>query len=326
MFFNNIKLNYNIKILDSLFSSRNYKEINELLQGYKKNDYVFYNLIKYIRNKYLHLPDHSRLLKKKFIWLISYDKSDLTFFENFLKYYFKNQNISFLSGEYLDCYSATMSKISTKDINPKPSFEEIVQETDLYHLLMHYVNDEEYFILKTNSAFFEAPNNKYFIYPINTISYFAIIRDPFDLYSKYKNINNNQQEALEMLNHFDITRAEDHRNKNQTKYAILENKQSWSVNSKSWNDENVKDTYRGKIILYNDLISSVEEALTETIYQLKQSGVPIEINYDLIKNYVTENFINKEEIVSNISKNELKLISNGLDKSLLDDLNMYRAN
>ena len=114
MFINNIKLNYNIKILDDLFKSKNYHDINQLISKHRKNKDLFYNLVKHIRDHYFHLPEHSRMLKKKFIWLTSYDSSDLNFINNFIQYYFKNQNLSFNSDRYSSCYSQTMEKIDSK--------------------------------------------------------------------------------------------------------------------------------------------------------------------------------------------------------------------
>ena len=218
-----------------------------------------------------------------------------------------------------------MEKIDSK-INLNPNFEEIVQESDLYQLLIHYMNDEDYFILTSNSAFFEAPNNKFFIYPNSTVTFLSVVRNPYDLYSKYKSINNNQQEALEKLNYFDLSKAGDLSSEQKNKYTIIENRQSWSINTKSWNDENVKDAYRGKVIIYSDLVDSPEEVLTELVYHFKQCGLPLEIDYKLINDFTSQNIIKEDQFDLEMSKQELKLISNGLDKNLLDDLNFHRDN
>lgn len=326
MLFNSIKLNYNIKIIDDLFKTKNYKDIGQLIINNRKNKILFYDLVKYIRDRYFHSPEHSRMLKKKFIWLISYDSSDLKFINNFIQYYFNKQNLSFIGDSYTNCYSRTMEKIDSEKVNTKPSFEQIVQESDLYHLLIHYMNDEDYFVLTSNSAFFESPNNKFFIYPNSTVTFLSIVRSPYDLYSKYKSINNSQQEALEKLNYFDISKAEDLRSEQTSKYSIIENRQSWSINTKSWNDENVKDAYRGKVIMYSDLVNSPEEVLTDLVYHLKQCGLPLEIDYKLINDFTSQNTIEEDQFDFEMSKQETKLIYNGLDKNLLDDLNFHRDN
>jgi len=326
MFFNSIKLNYNIKIIDDLFKTKNYKDIGQLIINNKNNKILFYDLVKYIRDRYFHLSEHSRMLKKKFIWLISYDSSDLKFINNFIQYYFNSQNLSFIGDSYSNCYSQTMARIGSDKVNTKPSFEQIVQESDLYHLLIHYMNDEDYLVLTSNSAFFEAPNNKYFIYPNSTVTFLSIVRSPYDLYSKYKSINNSQQEALEKLNYFDISKVEDFKSEQTSKYSIIENRQSWSINTNSWNDENVTDAYRGKVIIYSDLVESPEEVLTDLVYHLKQCGLPLEIDYKLINDFISQNTIEEDQFDFEMSKQEAKLISNGLDKNLLDDLNFHRDN
>ena len=123
-----------------------------------------------------------------------------------------------------------------------------------------------------------------------------------------------------------LSKAGDLSSEQKNKYTIIENRQSWSINTKSWNDENVKDAYRGKVIIYSDLVDSPEEVLTELVYHFKQCALPLEIDYKLINDFTSQNIIKEDQFDLEMSKQELKLISNGLDKNLLDDLNFHRDN
>ena len=90
-------------------------------------------------------------------------------------------------------------------------------------------------------------------------------------------------------------------------YSVIENKQSWGVHAQSWMDENVKNTYRGKQILYEDMVSSPYDTFLEVLYHLKQSGMSIDIDHNLIKSFIESyQFIDDPKDV-NISNNEKKL-------------------
>ena len=46
----------------------------------------------------------------------------------------------------------------------------------------------------------------------------------------------------------------------------------------------------------------------------------------MINNFLSQNVFEKEQKVLEMSNQELKLVSNGLDKNLLEDLNFQSAN
>ena len=105
--------------------------------------------------------------------------------------------------------------------------------------------------------------------------------------------------------------------KNLLKYNLFENKESWNINSKSWLDENVLNTYRGKIFQYDDFYNNTEETLVEILFHLKQSGLDFEIDYDLISIFIENNIwksLNKQRFLK-MKKN----FKSHLDQNLIND-------
>ena len=89
MVLNNIKFNYNIKLIDDYFKNNNYEEVKLLLQNQKSNYILYYKLFVYINNNYLNKTEHSNFFNNQFIWIISYDLDDTNIIVNFLNFYIK---------------------------------------------------------------------------------------------------------------------------------------------------------------------------------------------------------------------------------------------
>ena len=64
-------------------------------------------------------------------------------------------------------------------------------------------------------------------------------------------------------------------------------------------------SFKGNIINYDDLCKNTEETLVNIIFHLKQSGLEIDINYDIISSYVKENPFSEDEF-DQISNNDKK--------------------
>ena len=104
----------------------------------------------------------------------------------------------------------------------------------------------------------------------------------------------------------------------KSEYEIKENRQSWNIYLNSWKDPNVISTYRGLLIPQKDLISAPYETLTKVIFHLIESGIKIDMNYDLIDEYIQGHQIKEENISVDISNKEKKLLLNNLDPKLLE--------
>ena len=319
MFLNKIKFNYSIKVLDDLFDNKKYEEVTGLLNKNKNNKKLYFALLNYINDKYLLNFSHNQFYKKKLFWIIGFDQDDNIFINNFLKFYLNNLNLkNIFMTDYNNFLNLGLKNIITDPLKKECSFQELVQHSNLYQTSSILEMDQDNIILTTSAAFFEAPNNRYFIYPNSTRSYIYFIRNPFQLYLRYKSLSNNPQEALNKINQAQdtgLSQKDDHGHGD--KILIDENKQSWVINAKSWADENVISAYRGKVIRYEDLRESKYDMLVEILFHLKQSGLDIDLNYSLVNDYLETHFLD-EDYDNNLSRKETKMILNSLDQSLLE--------
>ena len=56
----------------------------------------------------------------------------------------------------------------------------------------------------------------------------------------------------------------------------------------SWTNQNVMNTFRGLIIKYENLMEDPVQSFAEVISHLIQSGMEIDVDYDLIDIYINE--------------------------------------
>ena len=316
MFINNIKFNYNVKILDDLFANQKYEDSILLLQSFsKKNRHLYIKLLNYTIQKYLRKNNHLNFFKQKFVWINSFDLDDTKYFNKFLNYYFSNlNNFSYLQGDYTYLLSSALEDLNIPDIPKVISFDEIVLNSYLFQMMLLINNNKDYIVANNQAAFFESKNGQYLIYPQSTKLFFHILRNPYELFSKYKS-KSSGEDALNQLCNF--TNDKNISSDTKNLYKIEQNIQSWNINAKSWLDDNVLSTYRGKLILFEDLKSNTEETLISSLYHLKQQGIDFEINFELVKKFVKENNFETENI-DPISNKEKKMIDSNLDYSLIE--------
>lgn len=316
MIFNKIKLNYNIKLLDDLFLHKKYDQILEHLYDQRNNTY-FADLVHYLTNKHLSGNEHTSLFKKKLIWIVSYDLEDTLYVNKFVDFYFNKINYgSFAFFDYKKLLLNLLKGSTLKNLK-EINFELLIDNSKFYQNLILMSQDNQNLFAKTNSAFFEAPDNKLFAYPQSTACTFFILNNPYKLYQRYKLQNNSHQESLnELLNH----ESKNNTSLIENAYKVSENRQDWNIHSKSWLDENVQNSFRGKTILTDNLEANTPDTLIEILYHLKQSGIDIDINFSLVDLFLENNPVVKEKII-NISNQEAKQITNLLDSNLLEDHN-----
>tara|TARA_A100001015_G_C14867421_1_gene662944 strand:+ start:101 stop:1057 length:957 start_codon:yes stop_codon:yes gene_type:complete len=314
MIFNRIKLNYNIKLLDDGFQSQDYSEVQKILRSNKSNG-IYSNLVSYAIHKHLSQEAHFNFYSSKFIWLSSYDQRDLSFIYNFLDFYFQNnQSASCSFGDYQDQISDALKEIKNIEIPQFIDFDHVVSNSFLYQLFLLLLSNKKYIFSNIRGAFFESPTKKFLIYPQTTLCYIHVHRNPYDLYFRYKKDFQNSQEALN-----EIANSNQFSQKKSLKYQIMENRQDWNTFTKSWTNNNVENTYRGKLIKYENLENSPKDTLIEVIYHLKQAGMNLDIDFDLIDKFIQ---INNVETISKeqISNQELKLVDNNFESDFLKKL------
>ena len=103
------------------------------------------------------------------------------------------------------------------------------------------------------------------------------------------------------------------------KTSFYLSKKGWHTNTQSWTDANVVNSLKGKIISTKELKNNSYEVLSSIILHLIQSGVEIELDYDLIENFVKNNLYIDNEAYEEISTKERKF----LDKYVSDIIENY---
>ena len=104
---------------------------------------------------------------------------------------------------------------------------------------------------------------------------------------------------------------------NKTSFYLF--RKGWHTNTESWTDANVVNSLKGKIISTKELKNNSYEVLSSIILHLIQSGVEIELDYDLIENFVKNNPYIDNEAYEEISTKERKF----LDKYVSDIIENY---
>lgn len=313
MIFNKIKFNYNLKLIEDCFNDQKYSKVWELLQENQKAPYYF-DLVDITIHKYLNNSNHSSFYSKKFFWISSYEMEDTQYISNFLNYYLsESAEFAFISNEYKDLVNNSFNNLNSSKLPLEIKFDLIVNNSNFYQNLILINQNKNLNISFTHSAFFEGKNNKFLIYPQSTACSLFIINNPFKLYNRYRMQGASHQEGL---NH--LAGEVNNTNLDSYKYKLYENRQSWSINSKSWLDENVQNTFRGKVINFIDLTKNPEDVLTQIIYHLKQSGLDLNVNFDLVEKFTKENPIPHMPDFE-MSNQELKQVSNLLDQSIIEE-------
>src|SRR6056300_1352653 len=163
MIFNRIKLNYNTKLLDDGFETKDYSEVKKILHSNKSSP-IYQNLVNYSIEKYLSQQSHFKFYESKFIWLNSYDQRDMTYIHSFLKFYFQsNQEASCSFGDYPEQISDALVEIKNIEIPQFIDFDHVVANSFLYQLLLLLSSDKKNIFSNIRGAFFESPQKTFLI-------------------------------------------------------------------------------------------------------------------------------------------------------------------
>lgn len=320
-FLNKINVNYNIKLIEDFLINKEFDNaISKIMDLQKKNKNIFFDIIYNLDPKFMDLS-HKELFKKKFIWLISFNEKDTSYIHKFFEHYcIKTSFSDSLFSEYSELVSEVVESLKIDSIPKEIDFNYTIHNSSVLQNLILFSKNNSYFFLRACGAFFEfLEKNKYLIYPNSTLCYFYVVRNPKEIFCHLKKNHQSAEASLyELFNFGDDLYINENNKKNNYKY--YQNKQSWNINVNSWVDENVLSSFKGNIINYDDLCKNTEETLVNTIFHLKQSGLEIDINYDLISSYVKENPFPEEEF-DQISNNDKKKLSSNLDQSLIEKFN-----
>ena len=164
--------------------------------------------------------------------------------------------------------------------------------------------------LQNDLPFFSSENNYNFTKQNLSQAYILILNNPYDVYSKIKKNNNEDQEiARNIFLNLDQKSIDE----SYVNVKFSSSNKGWPVHTESWTDANVSDSLRGKVISKKEICNNTFEALSSVILHLIQSGVHMELNYDSIEKFITNNSPPKYQEISDLSNKEKKFLSKYVD-------------
>ena len=314
-FTDNFKYNYQKKFLLSSIQEKNssevFKQVNKLINS---NNPIFYKLILENINSIQILLENVDNPIKNIIWINSFSDPEAQIIESFLKYYFDRIDIerrvhfNYYSDEIIDCLKPFKEELDIDMSN-------FVYNSEFYQLLISMKKQDKTIFLKNHIAFFEHEPEKKFTYTNYTQSYLYILRDPLKIYCNLKSNKLSTQEAQNFLLNLDQKPSDEFIYKYNLKHKLEINRMSWSKNVASWDDYNVVNTHRGLILKLEDIFEEPNYYFANIISHIKQAGLDIELNYDIIEEYSKKFEKNKTEMpLCDISQKEIKPIKRDLSE------------
>ena len=318
--FNKVKVNYNLKLLDDFVLNKNKEEIFLLLQETKiKNKELFFQLLNHFINNYKNHSIRENFFKNRTVLINSFEMDDCNYLSNFFSFYFKNMNSESDHDSLTNAIAKDLDYLGLSHFPDKIDFQCFIEFSDLFFNSLLLNTENKNVFLKSNSAFFEVNKKNFFIYPNSTAAYFLIHKNPLHIYSSLKAKFSSSQEALNNLFNFQnkFVSSQDF----NCNYEVSENRQSWNIYSNSWRDPNVISTFRGLLIPLQDFQEKPHEILTKSLFHLIQAGIKVEMNYDLIDQYVLKHKFEDGHSTDDISNKEKKILLSNLDQNLLEYFN-----
>ena len=309
-FLNKFQYHYHSKQLDELFKSESYLELLSYLEKLPNDKKTFHDLsFKYVNHAIHSLTDD--VSNKKIIWINSFLNEDKKYVLSFLESYLSNFDPL---RQTIKSYQDEIDKILLK--SEKVDLNTLINHSYFFQWMIINKQKSPYKFISNNLPFFSTEKNFNFSKPNITQAYVYIINHPYEVYKFIKRNNNNDQEIAR-----NIFLNLDHKAsfKEHTNSSFYLSKKGWHINTQSWTDPNVINSLKGKIISKKELQDNSYDVLSSIILHLIQSGVDMDLNYDLIDNFIKKNPPIHDDLNDEISSKERKF----LDKYVQDIIESY---
>ena len=309
-FLNKFQYHYHEKQLEILSTSNKHEEILSYLEKLSDKNKIFHDLsLKYADNAIN--KSTQDVSKKQIVWINSFLDKDKKYLETFLENYLSNFNSLKQS---IKSYQEEIDDILINQ--EKIDFNVLINHSYFFQWLIINKQKVSYKFISNNLPFFSSENNFNFSKASITQAYVAIVDHPYNVYKFIKLNNNNDQEIARNI-FLNLDQKEFKYDFGKTSFYL--SKKGWHTNTQSWTDANVVNSLKGKIISKKDLDNNTYEVLSSIILHLIQSGVELDLDYDLIDQFIKNNPLKHDDSLDDISTKEMKF----LDKYVSDLIEDY---
>lgn len=299
-----IEYNYHIKIINDLVINKKHIDINDQLNAvYKKSKKLYFQILKHFYPSLREISNTHNLFLNNIMFVNSFIEEDMDLIFNFLNYYFKEINFT---KSYFSELSKELSYLhDLLSQNKILTFDDIIEISTLYQVMMSMNKSECLNIFKNEFAFFSTTNEMNFSDPNLIKCYFLVIDHPYNVYKKIK-FSNTHDKFLSQNMMFNLDNSIIKKKYENVDVEIT--KKDWSTHTNSWSDPNVINSFKGMIISKEDLIEKSNEIFSSIILHMIQSGLDIQLDYKIIDSYCSQMKIDDTYMNTDISNNEKKFI------------------
>ena len=302
----NIKYNYYIKVFEEDLKNLNFDSLKANLQKLAKAPHLYSKIHKNFFKEFNDITNSHNIFPCNYIFINSFLEEDLSLIKNFLKYYFEKTNYQKFSEIK---YEELIDQINLllKDYPSPMAFEDVVSSSMIYQSLFGFLNEEKELYIENIHSFFSTQHNYNFTDAFLTKCYFLIVDEPLQVYQDIKHRHNLDKDLAQNIM-FNL----DNKPLMDEKLNIEVTRKSWPIHTSSWTDPNVMNALKGLVLNKRLLLQKDLETYASIILHLKQANIKINLQYDLIQEYLDENnFINQSNILD-LSNNEKKFIEKNI--------------
>ena len=302
----NIKYNYYIKVFEEDLKNLNFDSLKANLQKLAKAPHLYSKIHQNFFKEFNDITNSHNIFPCNYIFINSFLEEDLSLIKNFLKYYFEKMNFQKFSEIK---YEELIDKINLllKDYPSPMAFEDVVSSSMIYQSLFGFLNEEKELYIENIHSFFSTQHNYNFTDAFLTKCYFLIVDEPLQVYQDIKHRHNLDKDLAQNIM-FNL----DNKPLMDEKFNIEVTRKSWPIHTSSWTDPNVMNALKGLVLHKRLLLQKDLETYASIILHLKQANIKINLQYDLIQQYLDENnFINQSNI-PDLSNNEKKFIEKNI--------------
>ena len=302
----NIKYNYYIKVFEEDLKNLNFDRLKANLQKLAKAPHLYSKIHQNFFKEFNDITNSHNIFPCNYIFINSFLEEDLSLIKNFLKYYFEKTNYQKFSEIK---YEELIDQINLllKDYPSPMAFEDVVSSSMIYQSLFGFLNEEKELYIENIHSFFSTQHNYNFTDAFLTKCYFLIVDEPLQVYQDIKHRHNLDKDLAQNIM-FNL----DNKPLMDEKLNIEVTRKSWPIHTSSWTDPNVMNALKGLVLNKRLLLQKDLETYASIILHLKQANIKINLQYDLIQQYLDENnFINQSNI-PDLSNNEKKFIEKNI--------------